>query len=260
VEICGPGASRVGKRFVVAGLCLALGVPPALAATGGHSRPPDTLWVMDGAGVVNVVFLPLALLNSVPFDRLESLKLDDPRLSWTPVRELVAGQRRRAQAGEAVCLAPIFGDLANDGTLPPAHGLDLLEALPVVVDGEIDRLVPGVTVAGEAATLYRVRVTRVLKGVLAVRVGDRVTFMERMGHGTIDGTAVCTINPRYRLPRMGEEVVVGGHPDADNAGNLDASEASVLFVDGGIVDKGKDEPEDWEPVTLDALERFLNPR
>jgi hypothetical protein len=199
------------------------------------------------------------LLNSVPFDRLEALNLDDPRLSWTRVREKVLSSQQAATAGKPVCTYTIVGDVFNDrGSSPPVFGLDLLAALPVVIDGEIERLVSGVTAEGEAATLYRVLAKRVLKGDGLVHAGDQVTFMERMGHGKIEDTEICTINPRYRPPRMGEEVVVGGHPDSDNAGNLDASEASVLFVDRGVVVKGKDEPEDWKPLTLDALEEVLH--
>jgi hypothetical protein len=214
--------------------------------------------VTDGAGVTNVVFLPLTLLNSVAFDSLETLNLDDRRLSWTRIREKVLTSQQAATTGKPVCTYTMGGDVFNDANSPPpVFGLDLLVALPVVVDGEIERLVSGVTVEGEAATLYRVRVTRVLKGASLVHAGDHVTFMERMGHGQIDGTEICTINPRYRPPRMGEEVVVGGHPDSGNVGNLDASEASVLFVDAGVVVRGKDEPENWQPMTLNALEEVL---
>ena len=246
---------------LVAAACLCLLPRVAPAGAGGHARPPDTLWETDGSGVTNVVFLPLTLLNSVAFDRLETLNLDDRRLSWTRIREKVLTSQQAATAGTPVCTYTIGGDVFNDASSPPPiFGLDLLAALPVVVDGEIERLVSGVTVEGEAATLYRVRVTRVLKGAVLVHAGDHVTFMERMGHGQIDGTEICTINPRYRPPRMGEEVVVGGHPDSGNVGNLDASEASVLFVDQGVVDRGKDEPANWRPLTLDALERILSPR
>lgn len=255
----GSGRSIGTRLLILLFMVLILSAQSYLSASPNTAASPkDAIFSTDGSGQKTMMFLPQTLLKGTSLEHLGALGLDAG--SSARIRENVLARKRTIDSGGPKCVHPNFGDVIPDGNSgEPKSPFQILEANPVVAAGRVQRLVPGITIGGEPSTLVEILISRVLKGEFDVHQGDRLTVLERLGKMTLDGVELCSETPDYRLPEVGEAIVIAGSLDGLNPGHLEASEATVLFVKKGIVDRGALQPEDWKPINLDELYRHLNP-
>jgi hypothetical protein len=216
------------------------------------ANPPGAIWQVDSYGVRNLTFIPEGVLQAVGLENLESLTL--PPRSASQIRDKVNRARQRAASGQNPCTLGVMGALPAGVPNPSPQGLEALRAAQNVVVGVVERLVSGLLADGEAGTSVQIRVTRVVKTGTRVEIGEHLTLLEHIGRTHVAGVEICTDKPDYRLPHLGDEVVIGGDPDPANRGHFSGGgEYGLFFVHNGLVELGVFEPEKRASVRVDEL-------
>jgi hypothetical protein len=223
---------------------------------GEGTRPSDTL-LDTSTGTKILIFIPESVLNREVATGLRSLSLDAQ--SNERILDRIRSSPESGSAENPQCSTGVLGAIAPGQSTHVPDGVAALQTRSIVVAGRVDRLVVGMEANGEVATLVHVRVARVLKGVFSVHVGDDITFLEHIGRLAVAGREMCNTKRKFTPVATGDEVVVGGMPDAHNPGHLLNDERYLFFVQNGKVVPARRGSAEAAPPTIMELDHRLNP-